>query len=59
MYEPDSLYRVIDGQWGGTLLHPFLVYHILKNFKNSCISIEGLLFLEESENNLINNLENP
>ena len=59
MYDQDSLYRVIDGQWGGIILHPFLVYDIFKKSKNSCISIEIIFLVEESENNFRNNLENP
>ena len=59
MYDQDSLYRVIDGQWGGIFLHPFLVYDIFKNFKNQYISNEIVFLPEESKNNFRNNLENP
>ena len=59
VYDQDGLYRVIDGQWGGILLHSFLVHHIFKIFKNWWNSIEIRFLLEESKNDLKNNLENP
>ena len=40
VYEQDSLDRVIDCQWGGILLHSFLVHHIFKYFKNQTFHSE-------------------